>query len=149
MEYEMRNLQAEDIFSIVKILNGIGLKNIKESIDFEEINNIRKRMVKDNSEDNSEDIYSQVGVNVVMSIATVILENLPKIKNDLYTFVGETLDNKNIIVILPNALCTSGLSIEGKSGEESVGKFTFECHGDANESLTTLPYKIYYPTASV
>ena len=61
-------------------------------------------------------------------------------------FVGETLDGKNIIVILPNALCTSGLSIEGKSGEESVGKFTFECHGDANESLTTLPYQIYYPT---
>ena len=63
-------------------------------------------------------------------------------------FVGETLDGKNIIVILPNALCTSGLNIEGKSGEESVGKFTFECHGDANESLTTLPYKIYYPNAS-
>lgn len=61
-------------------------------------------------------------------------------------FVGETLEGKNIIVILPNALCTSGLSIEGKSGEESVGKFTFKCHGDANESLTTLPYKIYYPT---
>ena len=61
-------------------------------------------------------------------------------------FVGETLDGKNIIVILPNALCTSGLSIEGKSGEESVGKFTFECHGDASESLTTLPYQIYYPT---
>ena len=64
-------------------------------------------------------------------------------------FVGETLDGKNIIVILPNALCTSGLSIEGKSGEESVGKFTFECHGDSNDSLTTLPYKIYYPTATV
>lgn len=62
-------------------------------------------------------------------------------------FVGETLDGKNIIVILPNALCTSGLSIEGKSGEESVGKFTFKCHGDANTSLTTLPYQIYYPTA--
>ena len=62
-------------------------------------------------------------------------------------FVGETLAGKKIIAILPNALCTSGLSIEGKSGEESVGKFTFECHGDANESLTTLPYKIYYPTA--
>ena len=62
-------------------------------------------------------------------------------------FVGETLAGKKIIVILPNALCTSGLSIDGKNGEESVGKFTFECHGDANESLTTLPYKIYYPTA--
>lgn len=62
-------------------------------------------------------------------------------------FVGETLDNKHIIVILPNALCTSGLTIEGKNGEENVGKFTFECHGDASESLTTLPYKIYYPTS--
>ena len=61
-------------------------------------------------------------------------------------FVGETLAGKKIIVILPNALCTSGLSIDGKNGEESVGKFTFECHGDASESLTTLPYKIYYPT---
>ena len=61
-------------------------------------------------------------------------------------FVGETLEGKNIIVILPNALCTSGLSVEGKSGEESVGKFTFKCHGDATNSLTTLPYKIYYPS---
>ena len=65
---------------------------------------------------------------------------------DNIAFVGETLEGKNIIVILPNALCTSGLSIEGKNGEESVGKFTFECHGDASESLTTLPYKIYYPS---
>ena len=62
-------------------------------------------------------------------------------------FVGETLDGKNIIVILPNALCTSGLSLDGKNGEESVGKYTFECHADASTSLTTLPYKIYYPTS--
>ena len=94
MEYNMRNLQATDIFSVVKILNGIGLKNIKESIDFEEINDIRKTMVEDNSEDNSEKVYSQVGVKVVMSIATVILENLPKVENDLYTFVGSGIGVK-------------------------------------------------------
>ena len=63
-------------------------------------------------------------------------------------FVGETLDGKNIIVILPNALCTSGLSLDGKNGEESVGKYTFECHADVSTSLTTLPYKIYYPKAT-
>ena len=90
MEYEMRNLQATDIFSIVKILNGIGLKNIKEAIDFEEINKIRKGM----TEDNASAITSQVGVNVVMSIATVILENLPNIENDLYTFVGSVIGIK-------------------------------------------------------
>lgn len=63
-------------------------------------------------------------------------------------FVGETLDGKNIIVILDNALCTSGLTLEGKNKEESVGKYTFECHADASESLTTLPYHIYYPKRS-
>lgn len=90
MKYEMRNLQATDIFSVVKILNGIGLKNIKECIDFEELNKIRKCM----TEENADVISSQVGINVVMSIATVILENLPKIENDLYTFVGSVIGIK-------------------------------------------------------
>ena len=90
MEYTMRNLQATDIFSVVKILNGIGLKNVKEAIDFEEINKIRKSM----TEDNADVITSQVGLNVVMSLATVIIENLPKIENDLYNFIGSVIDMK-------------------------------------------------------
>ena len=60
-------------------------------------------------------------------------------------FVGETLDGENIIVILDNALCTSGLNLEGKANEEGVAKYTFECHADSSTSLTTLPYHIYYP----
>ena len=94
MQYEMRSLQASDIFSVVKILNGIGLNNVKEAINIEEINEIRKTMTEDNSEDNSEKVYSQVGVKVVMSITTVILENLPKVENDLYTFVGSVIGVK-------------------------------------------------------
>ena len=90
MEYTMRNLQATDIFSVVKILNGIGLKNVKEAIDFEEINKIRKGM----TEENADVISSQVGLNVVMSLATVIIENLPKIENDLYNFIGSVIDMK-------------------------------------------------------
>ena len=90
MEHNMRNLQATDIFSVVKILNGIGLKNIKESIDFEEINKIRKGM----TEDNADVITSQVGLNVVMSIATIILENLPNVESDLYNFIGSVIDMK-------------------------------------------------------
>ena len=90
MEYTMRNLQATDIFSVVKILNGIGLKNIKEAINIEEINKIRQGM----TEDNASAITSQVGVNVVMSIATVILENLPNVESDLYNFIGSVIDMK-------------------------------------------------------
>lgn len=90
MEYKMRKLQATDIFSVVKILNGIGLNNVKEAINIEEINKVRKGM----TEDNAEVITSQVGLNVVMSLATVILENLPKIENDLYNFIGSVIDVK-------------------------------------------------------
>ena len=38
-------------------------------------------------------------------------------------FVGETLDGKNIIVILPNALCTYGISNKEKKREENEGKY--------------------------
>ena len=90
MEYEMRKLQATDLFSVVKILNGIGLKNVREAINIEEINDVRKGMTKGNEDV----ITSQIGLNVVMSIATVILENLPKIENDLYNFIGSVIDVK-------------------------------------------------------
>ena len=90
MEYEMRKLQATDIVSVVKILNGIGLKNVKEAINFEEINKIRKGL----TEDNADIITSQVGLNVVMSLATVIIENLPKVENELYNFIGSVIDVK-------------------------------------------------------
>ena len=90
MEYEMRKLQATDLFSVVKILNGIGLKNVREAINIDEINNVRKGM----TEGNADVITSQIGLNVVMSLATVILENLPKIENDLYNFIGSVIDVK-------------------------------------------------------
>ena len=90
MEYTMRNLQATDIFSVVKILNGIGLKNVKEAIDFEEINNIRNGM----TEGNADVITSQVGLKVVMSLVTVIIQNLPKVETDLYNFVGNVIGVK-------------------------------------------------------
>ena len=90
MEYEMRKLQATDIFSVVKILNGIGLNNVKEAINIEEINKDRKGM----TEDNADVITSQVGLNVVMSIATVILENLPEVEDDLFNFVGSVIGVK-------------------------------------------------------
>lgn len=60
-------------------------------------------------------------------------------------FVGKTLDDRNVIAILPNALCTSGFEQEGKNKEGSVGTYTFECHADMDSDLVSLPWKIYYP----
>ena len=64
---------------------------------------------------------------------------------DNIAFVGRTLDGRNIIVIMDNALCTSGFEAEGKNKTEAVGKYTFECHADLTDELDVLPYHIYYP----
>ena len=65
-------------------------------------------------------------------------------------FVGRTLEGKNIIAILENALITSGMETEGKNKESAVGTYTFACHAAADaDSFDTLPWKIYYPKASV
>ena len=60
-------------------------------------------------------------------------------------FVGETLDKRQIIVIMENALCTSGFESEGKNKEAGVGTYTFTCHAEIDSDLQTLPVKIYYP----
>ena len=63
-------------------------------------------------------------------------------------FVGKTLEGKNIIAILENALCTNGFTQEGKNKEGAVGAYTFECHAELNSDLDTLPWKIYYPKSA-
>lgn len=63
-------------------------------------------------------------------------------------FVGKTLEGKNIIAILDNALCTSGLELEGKSKEAGIGAFTFQSHADLDSDLDTLPWRVYYPNTT-
>ena len=87
---ELRKLQASDIFSMVRIINGIGFKTIKDSINVHEINEIRKAM----TDENSDVIASKVGTNVVMSILGTLIENLPKVENDVYEFAGSVAGMK-------------------------------------------------------
>lgn len=63
-------------------------------------------------------------------------------------FVGKKTDGTPIIVILDNALCTTGFEGEGKNKEATVIKVTFECYAEHTEDLTKLPYHIYYPSAT-
>ena len=87
---ELRKLQASDIFSMVRIINGIGFKTIKDSINVEEINELRKGM----TDETSDTVASQVGMNVVMSILGTVVENLPKVENDVYEFAGNVAGMK-------------------------------------------------------
>lgn len=87
---ELRRLQATDLFGMVKILNKIGLKNVKDAIDVNEI----KDMAKSMNDDNKAQVMSDIGINVVMSALTVVLENLPSVEADLHNFVGSVANMK-------------------------------------------------------
>ena len=87
---ELRRLQATDLFGMVKILNGIGLKNFKDVIDTNKIKEMRKSI----NDDNAEQVVSDIGMNVVMSVLSVILENLPSVESDLYNFIGSIANMK-------------------------------------------------------
>ena len=58
--------------------------------------------------------------------------------------------NEPIIIVLDNALCTSGLEMELKDNEEAVVAMTFEAHADEDQvEDLTLPARIYYPQVSL
>lgn len=60
-------------------------------------------------------------------------------------YVGVKTDGKPIIIIMENALCTSGFEGEGKKGDKMVIKAVFECYQSTDKELDHLPIKIYYP----
>ena len=87
---KLRNLQASDLFEMVRILKGIGLSKIKSAIDFDKIKEARKNM----TEENSAEITTQVGTEVILSVIEVIIENLPEVETEIYKFVGGVANMK-------------------------------------------------------
>lgn len=83
-----------------------------------------------------------------------MLQDKANIQEDDYVenfgFVGYTLNNaKQIIFIMENALCTSGIELEPKHKEQAVVKLTMEAYANNEGNLDTLPVKIYYPDSPI
>lgn len=81
-----------------------------------------------------------------------LIESKAKIEEGDYydnlAFVGKRTDGTPVIIILDNALCTSGFEGDGKNKTATVVKCTFECYQDVTGDLEKLPYHIYYPSAN-
>lgn len=67
-----------------------------------------------------------------------------------FAYVGFKTDGSPIIIIFDYAICTSGLSLEGKNKEAAVVPATFECVANltAGGNTSKLPYHIYVAKAS-
>ena len=62
--------------------------------------------------------------------------------------VGTLTSGKQLVFILPNALCTSAVEIDAKNKEQATYACTFEGHAPIDaDDLTHIPYYILTPTA--
>lgn len=65
---------------------------------------------------------------------------------DNIAYVGTKTDGTEIIIIMENAICTSGLELSGKNKETSVTTTTFKATANFESGVyDTLPIYIFYP----
>jgi hypothetical protein len=95
-------------------------------------------LVKDTSDDNNYVKY-------------VSKENITEEDDylDNIAYVGTLSNGKNIIIILPNALCTEAFELETKNATQTTFSVKFECTANLeNDTLNKLDIELYYPTAT-
>ncbi len=68
---------------------------------------------------------------------------------DNIAYVGTMTDGTEIIAIMENAICSSGLELDAKNKDTSVVKTTFKATADFKSGVyDTLPIYIFYPNKS-
>ena len=91
--YELRGLMADDMFIMFSIISKIGIKEFKACFESDEVKSAVLNMAKkaDESEgaeaDEGADVVS-VGISVALDIASILLANIGKCKNDIYALLA-------------------------------------------------------------
>ena len=85
--YTLRGLTAEDVFPMLKIISGIGLKEFKSCFDSAELRDAIKNMSQGKEDGEAVDTTA-VGLMVAADIASIIFANLPKCKDDIYQLLS-------------------------------------------------------------
>ena len=85
MEYTSRKPKATDLFVVSKIIKGIGLKNIADCFNSDEIKVIRNSV---SGEKVSSETLNQAGITIVLSIGELILDRLDDVKDDVIKFMS-------------------------------------------------------------
>ncbi len=66
---------------------------------------------------------------------------------DNVAYVGTFSNGKQIIIILPNAICTEALELNTQNATQTTYTVSFACTADLeNDTLDKLDVEIYYPT---
>lgn len=90
--YTLKRLQSRDIFPMLRILSKINFKELKACFSSPEIAAAVAKLSEKEGEDgknmSADEIFSAVGVGVVLDVAGVIINNIPYCENELYSFLS-------------------------------------------------------------
>lgn len=87
--YTLRDLCAKDIFPMTKIIRKIGLTDIGKCFDPEEVKTITESLLDESGEEKSvDDVAETVGINIVLKIVDVVLENLSAAEQEIFGFLA-------------------------------------------------------------
>ena len=88
MAIEFKQLKSSDMFIMFKIINKIGLNEIKNQLEPKTIEKLVDSFKgKGKAKDKDSLIYS-VGISVTIEMANVIIGNLPKCEDEIYTLLS-------------------------------------------------------------
>lgn len=86
--------------------------------------------------------------SLIKGFTQIVTKSLVELSDylDNIAFVGSMTDGTEVIIIMENAICTSGYESDNKNKETSVVTTKFECTADFEKGVfDTLPVYIFYP----
>lgn len=81
-KYQLRQLQASDVFIMTRILHAIGVQEFKRVFNDDFVNSA----VQIN--EGEAEITAAVGLDIFFEIAGIVMGNMAKCENDIYTFLA-------------------------------------------------------------
>ena len=87
MTYELRNPQASDLFVVSKIIKAVGLKNVANCFNGEEIKALKNEIADRGTPATDEETRS-VGVMAMTAIGELVFEKLDIVQDDIFKFLS-------------------------------------------------------------
>lgn len=88
MAIEFKQLKSSDMFIMFKIINKIGLNEIKNQLEPKTIEKLVDSFKGKGKAKDKDSLMYSVGLSVSIEMVNVIIGNLPKCEDDIYTLLS-------------------------------------------------------------
>lgn len=82
-KYTLRDLRADDMFAMLRIINKIGLKDVKECF-----NSVEVRQAIGEAKGADDALASAIGMQIMLDVVALLVSKLPDCEKELYEFLA-------------------------------------------------------------